>query len=130
MNKKIDGPCKVSEAEVRKPDDARVLVSGDETIFMHFWTDRLIFAVSKIPPGGRSTLDPGHKDADEIAYLVKGELVIEFPDLNDYMFLSEGESIVIPQDQPHKVFSPGDKLAVSVWSTAPNLGYDIKELTK
>jgi mannose-6-phosphate isomerase-like protein (cupin superfamily) len=104
-------------------------MAKDEMVAMHFWTDRLLFAVSQVPPGGRSTLDPGHKDADEIAYIIKGVLVIEFPRLNRWERLCEGESILIPQEEPHIVINPGSEESVSIWATAPHLGYEVSELT-
>ena len=129
MEVKKEGPKKIREVQVCRRADVRILMSNDEMVAMHFWTDRLLFSVSHIPPGGRSNLDPGHKDADEIVYVIKGMLVIEFPNLNRWERLLEGDSILIPQSEPHTVINPGSEEAVSVWSTAPHLGYELSELT-
>ena len=54
------GPTPAKQPEVCRADDARILMAGDEAAAMYFWTDRLVFSVSEIPPGGRSSRDPGH----------------------------------------------------------------------
>ena len=124
-----DGPAPATEPQVCRANDARVLMAADEMASVYFWTDRLVFSVSQIPPGGRSSEDPGHKAADEIAYVVQGELVVEFPNLQRWERLSAGEAILIPQDEPHVVVNPGGEVAVSVWATAPHLGYELADLT-
>ena len=103
--------------------------AGDELFSINFWTDRMLFCVSEIPAGRRTPLDPGHKDADEAIYLVSGTLVVEFPNLGRCEKLKAGDSILIPQDEPHIMFNPGDIVAKSVVATAPNLGFDMSELT-
>jgi mannose-6-phosphate isomerase-like protein (cupin superfamily) len=123
------GPAQAREVRVRRGDDARVLMAGDEMAAVYFWTDRLVFSVSQIPPGGRSTLDPGHKGADEVCYVIKGTLVLEFPELQRWERIAEGDAIVIPENEPHTAINPGSEVAVSVWATAPHLGYEIEELT-
>ncbi|KPK81022.1 MAG: hypothetical protein AMJ81_10965 [Phycisphaerae bacterium SM23_33] len=123
------GPRSARQPEVCRADAARVLMAGDEMARVYFWTDRLVFSVTEIPPGGRSSRDPGHKGADEVAYVIKGTLVIEFPKLQRWEHLGPGDAIVIPENQPHTAINPGGELAVSVWATAPQLGYEIEDLT-
>ena len=129
MPEKLTGPAPASRIEVRRADETRTVMAKDEMASIYFWTDRLVFVVSVIPPGGRSTLDPGHKDADEICYVVEGTLVLEFPELQRWERLSAGDAIQIPQDEPHTVINPTDKAAVSIWATAPHLGYELADLT-
>ena len=125
----LTGPSPAREPQVCRRDQARTLMAGDEMACMYFWTDRLVFSISQIPPGGRSTRDPGHDGADEIAYVVKGTLVVEFPDLQRWERLAPGDAICIPQNEPHVAINPGDEVTVSVWATAPKLGYEIEDLT-
>ncbi len=124
-----DGPTPAKEVQVCRANDARVLMAGDEMAAVYFWTDRLVFSVSQIPPGGRSSRDPGHQGADEVCYVVRGTLVLEFPELQRWERLSAGDAVVIPEGVPHTVINPGGEVAVSTWSTAPKLGYEIEDLT-
>jgi quercetin dioxygenase-like cupin family protein len=123
------GPSPAGRPEVCRADQARILMAGDEAAAVYFWTDRLVFSVSEIPPGGRSSRDPGHKAADEICYVIRGKLVIEFPELQQWERLGPGDAVVIPENEPHVAINPGDEAAVSVWATAPHLGYEIEDLT-
>jgi mannose-6-phosphate isomerase-like protein (cupin superfamily) len=129
MEQNQNGPKQTKEVQVCRYNDAKILVARDEVVGMHFWTDRVLFSVSEMPPGGQSTVDPGHKGADEIAHVIKGKIVIEFPDMQRCERLSAGDSILIPENVPHIVINPGDEVAVSIWVTAPHLGYDISDLT-
>ncbi|KKK87820.1 hypothetical protein LCGC14_2749380, partial [marine sediment metagenome] len=56
MEQNQDGPKQTKEVQVCRYNDAKILVAKDEVVGMHFWTDRLLFAVSEMPPGGQSTL--------------------------------------------------------------------------
>jgi len=116
--------------EVCRSDRGFMVTAVDELFSINFWTDRMIFCVSEIPPGGRSMVDPGHKDADEVFYVVNGTLVMEFPNSGRCEKLKAGDSIIIPQDEPHVMFNPGDSIVRSVVATAPHLGYDFSEITR
>lgn len=129
MDREQKGPRPAREVAVCRRDAARALMAGDEMAEMYFWTDRLVFSVSRIPPGGRSSRDPGHKGADEVCYVISGTLVIEFPSLQRWERVGAGDAIVIPEGQPHVAINPGDQTAVSVWATAPQLGYELADLT-
>jgi mannose-6-phosphate isomerase-like protein (cupin superfamily) len=129
MDHNQTGPRKTKEIAICRKNDGKILTVKDEVVALHYWTDRLLFAVSEIPPGGRSTLDPGHRGADEVAYVIKGKIVVEFPDLDRNERLNAGDSILIPEGVSHTVINFGDEEAVSVWVTAPHLGYEMSELT-
>lgn len=129
MAAKKNAPSPARQIEVCRANEARTIMAKDELGSMYFWTDRLIVTVCQLPPGGRSTLDPGHKGADEVCYVVTGTLVLEFPDQQRWERLSAGDAVLIPEGEPHTVINPGDTVAVSVWSTAPHLGYEIEDLT-
>jgi len=129
MASDLMGPTPAKDIEVRRADGSRVLMAGDEMAAMYFWTERLVFTVSHIPPAGRSSLDPGHQGADEVCYVVSGTLVLEFPRRQRWERLSAGDAICIPADEPHTAINPSDTVAVSLWATAPRLGYDLADLT-
>ncbi len=123
------GPKPAKGIEVCRAHQARTIMARDELGSMYFWTDRLVFTICQLPPGGRSTLDPGHKNADEICYVISGTLALEFPNQQRWERLEAGDAILIPQSEPHTVINPGERLALSAWSTAPHLGYEIADLT-
>jgi mannose-6-phosphate isomerase-like protein (cupin superfamily) len=129
MKNDLNGPSPAREIQVRHAQDARVLMAGEEKAMMYFWTDRLVFSMSEIPPGAGSSRDPGHDGADEVCYVFKGTLILEFPGLDRKEKLEPGDAILIPEKEPHIVFNPGTETAVSAWATAPQLGYEIEELT-
>ncbi len=123
------GPRPAESVEVCTRRQARTLMAGDEAANVYFWTQRLVFSVSEIPPGRRSSRDPGHRGADEVCYVIEGVLVIEFPGLQRWERLEPGDAILIPEDEPHVAINPGERTAVSVWATAPKLGYELEDLT-
>ena len=129
MTGDLSGPSPVKQVQVCRADQARTLMAGDEMASMYFWTDRLVFSVSQIPPGARSSRDPGHQGADEVCYVFSGALVIEFPRLQRWERLGAGDAILIPENEPHVAINPGAEVAISAWATAPQLGYEIEDLT-
>ena len=123
------GPQKTVKIETRKKGTLGVFKAQDESIYMHYWTNRILFAISEIPPGGKSSLDPGHESADELAYVIEGEIAVEFPNEKRIEKLAQGDSILIPEGVPHIVQNIGKVVAVSAWATAPHLGYTLDKLT-
>ena len=91
MTSDLSGPSPAGQVQVCRADEARTLMAGDEMASMYFWTDRLVFSVSQIPPGARSSRDPGHQGADEVCYVFSGALVIEFPRLQRWERLGAGD---------------------------------------
>lgn len=101
---------------------AEVLMEGDECTLVYFHTDKLILSVSTLLPGHKSALDPGHVGAHEVAYVVQGTIVMEFPQRKQYVQLKAGEAVFIPEGEPHLFYNVGTELAKVVWCTAPHLG--------
>lgn len=70
-----------------------------------------------------------HKDEDELFYIIKGSLVLEFRDKT--VHLKEGEMIVVPRGVEHKPIAKNE-----VWvllfepSTIKHTGTVVHELTK
>ncbi|MEU7838873.1 MULTISPECIES: cupin domain-containing protein [unclassified Nonomuraea] len=97
-------------------------MEGDEFALKYFHSDRLVFAYSTMPPGGKSAFDPGHVGADEVVYVVKGQILIQIGDKGDFVNLREGDAALIEDSVPHTVYNPGPAQAEMTWSTAPVLG--------
>lgn len=106
---------------IRRPD-ARPLMEGDEFVRIYAHTDKLLFAVATFLPGKRSLLDPGHEGAHEVAYVIRGHLVFEFPKSERFYELFEGDAVLIPEGEPHSVVNIGEELGIVSWSLAPHMG--------
>lgn len=52
--------------EVRREDDAKVLMDGGEMVLRYFTTDKILFSASTLAPGERSNRDPGLVGSKEI----------------------------------------------------------------
>lgn len=102
--------------------DATVLIEGDECSLVYVHTDKLLFAVSTLLPGQRSSLDPGHVGAHEVVYVIQGTVVLEFPQLTRNVRLEPGDALLIPEGEPHTLYNVGSEIAKTTWSTAPHLG--------
>ena len=112
----------MAELTLIRERDAEVIMEGAECVHLYFQTDKLLFDVATIPPGQRTPLDPGHQGAHEVAYLIKGHIVFEFPNKKKFMELYPGDAVLIPEGEPHAVVNVGDETAVMSWSLAPHLG--------
>jgi len=123
MHEKPNKPRPAEEVLVCRPVNTRIVTAQDEIAAVYFWTDRLIFTVSTLPPGGRSSRDPGHKGADEVLYITKGTMVVEFDQIDRCELLNAGDGVLIPENEPHTIINPGDTVAECIFATAPQLGY-------
>lgn len=109
-------------ARVVHRGDAEAFMEGDEFALKYVHTDRLVFAYSTLPPGGRSARDPGHEGADEVVYLIRGQILISIGDEGNFIHLEQGDAALIEESVPHIVYNPGPEQAEMTWSTAPTLG--------
>jgi quercetin dioxygenase-like cupin family protein len=105
-----------------REQDAETVIEGGEFVRVYANTDKIIFSVATIPPGQQGMLDPGHNGAHEVAYVIKGQLVFEFPDRKKWLELRAGDAVIIPEGEPHAVVNVGEELAVVSWSLAPHMG--------
>ncbi len=111
-----------AELTLIKKQEAEVLMEGNEFVRVYANTGKILFSVATIPPGQKGMLDPGHQGAHEIAYVVSGTLVFEFPDSKKWFELEEGDAVLIPEGEPHLVYNVGDETGTITWSLAPDLG--------
>lgn len=109
------------EGKVIRKGEAKILIEGEEFTQIYFHTDKLIFSVGNLLPGHKSSLDKGHKDADEFCYVIQGKLVMHLPGLDKYYLLNEGDAILIPPGEPHYTVNVGEEKAISAWVCAPTL---------
>jgi quercetin dioxygenase-like cupin family protein len=110
--------------ELRREADTKVFMDGGEMVLRYFTTDKILFSASTLAPGERSTRDPGHIGAHEIAYCEAGQCVLQFGDGDDREFvrLEAGDAILIHDGVPHVFLNPGPDQARVTWSIAPSLG--------
>lgn len=113
---------KIREIRVVRKAEAEVVMEDDECTKFYFWTDKLIFSTCTIPVSGKSTLDKGHQGAHEVCYNIQGRVVVHFPEKNKYVELNQGDAVLIPEAEPHRVINIGDTMAKLSWSCAPHIG--------
>ena len=99
---------------------ARTLVEDGEFVRVYLDDPRLQFSIAEMLPGARGPVDPGHEDADEVAYVISGALTIEFPDLGVALTATAGDAIIIPAGYSHVPINNGTQSTTFSWSLAPN----------
>jgi oxalate decarboxylase/phosphoglucose isomerase-like protein (cupin superfamily) len=112
----------MAELRLIRQEDAQILMEDDEFVRIYAHTDKLLFAVASFLPGQRSPLDPGHEGAHEVAYVIKGHFVFEFPDSNAFFELRAGDAVLIPEGEAHICINVGEEIGYVSWSLAPHLG--------
>jgi len=103
---------------VIRKNETKNFVEGDEYCKLYIETDKIVFGVSTLPAGRKGAVDPGHKDAYEIFYVMKGKILCNLPDENLYEELGEGDAMLIPPPKPHALINIGENTAIVVWSQA------------
>lgn len=101
--------------------DAPTLVEDGEFVRLYLDDPRLQFSVAEMLPGARGPMDPGHQDAHEVAYVIRGELAIEFPELGVTLRAHAGDAIIIPAGVSHLPLNLSTEPTTFSWSLAPNL---------
>jgi len=109
------------EGKTARFKDRVKTVFGDLSYTVYFDTDLLSSGIATVAPNGKSDLDKGHKDAEEVFTVARGSLVITFPKSGLKYELGTGDSLLIPPGEPHIVENPNDEEAVLVFTGAPGL---------
>ncbi|MEA5003477.1 MAG: cupin domain-containing protein [Christensenella sp.] len=104
---------------IKSEREAQTSLEGEELCRLYYQTEKITFGVSKLKPGTTGDLDSGHKDADEVFYCMRGNVLCYFPEDDHYYELREGDALLIPPETGHKLFNIGDEEAVISWSCAP-----------
>jgi mannose-6-phosphate isomerase-like protein (cupin superfamily) len=81
---------------------------------------RLQFSTAQLLRGARGPVDPGHEDADEVAYIISGRISMRFPDHGVVLEARAGDAIIIPAGVAHEPVNMGLEPALLSWSLAPN----------
>ena len=105
---------------VKSVTDTKVQMDEKEIVRLYFSTEKITFGSSLLKPGDIGGLDPGHAEADEVFYCVKGHVLCYFPENDTYYELFEGDALLIPPATGHKLFNIGDEDALITWSCAPH----------
>ena len=108
-----------------RQQDAEIVMEGGEFVRVFANTGKIVFSVATLPAGQKGMLDPGHQGAHEVAYVIKGHIIAEFPDHKDnnkWLELWEGDAVIIPEGEAHCIINIGEETAVVSWSLAPDMG--------
>jgi uncharacterized RmlC-like cupin family protein len=111
------------QVEVRRRNDARPLMEGNELALIYFMSDKIVFSASVLQPGQKSIRDPGHPGAHEVVYCMRGEVVIEIGDgQGQFVRLGTGDAALLYEGVPHTAFNASSEPAEMIWAAAPSLG--------
>lgn len=108
----------MKKVKVIRKRQTKNFMEGDEHCRLYLDTENIVFGVSYLPPGTKGDVDPGHKNAFEVFFVVKGTVLCHLPDEDIYEELDEGDAILIPPLRSHKLINIGEEVATVVWSQA------------
>ncbi len=108
------------ETTVIRKTDAKVFMEGPELCREYIVTPRITFGTSRLLPGQRGDIDPGHPESHEIFFVSKGHvlLYVESTDISYELFTED--AILMPEGVPHTLINIGDEEAIITWSKAPS----------
>jgi len=107
----------VVEIKVIRLSNSKEFFEGDEKCNLYFRSDKIVFGTSYLEPGKEGAVDPGHKYGEEIFYVAKGRVICEFSKKS--VELNEGDAVIIPVGEPHKLINKFDKPTLVCWALAP-----------
>ena len=107
------------EIRVIRKQDTRDFLEGDERCKGYLEGEGMVFGTSRLPPGKRGDVDPGHADAYEIFYVAKGRVICHFGESNVSKELEEEDAVLIPPGEPHQLINVSDGESLVVWSQYP-----------
>ena len=109
---------------VVRENDAKIVLEEGEFVRIYLDEPGLQFSVAELAPGARGPVDPGHKGAAEVAYVITGRLLVSFPNRHLVLEGRAGDSILIPPGEPHQPLNASEHPTVFTWSLAPNPSTD------
>ncbi len=107
--------------KVKRYKNREIKVNGDLRYSDYFISTYISSGIAALHPGGKSDIDPGHRDAEEVYTVVKGSLLVVFPENGSEYRLETGDALLIPPNTPHIAKNAGDTEAVFVFTGAPKL---------
>lgn len=109
----------MTDIKVIRRNDARMFMDEAEQCRHYVTTSHLTFGTSRLLPGTRGGVDPGHQNGEEIFYVAKGKVICYFPRHDVYHELHEGDIVLIPPTEPHQLINAFSEETVISWSLAP-----------
>jgi mannose-6-phosphate isomerase-like protein (cupin superfamily) len=113
-----------TDVAVVRARDTDVFLEGSEAVRMYFRTAKLTFSIGALPPGHKTPMDPGHPGSLEVAFVLEGEAIFEFPDPPRTEWLQPGDAILVPEGAPHLVHNPTAGVTRVAWALAPGLTHE------
>ncbi|MBS7248973.1 MAG: cupin domain-containing protein [Candidatus Freyarchaeota archaeon] len=107
----------MSRIKVVTLKDSKEFWEGEELCHLYLKSDKLVFGTSYLEPGKEGAVDPGHKYGEEVFYVAKGKVLCEFS--KEKRELKEGDSVIIPVGEPHKLINNYEEPALVCWALAP-----------
>ena len=105
------------DIKVIKKKESKQFFEGDEQCNLYMKTEKMVFGTSYLEPGTEGTIDPGHKYGEEIFFVAKGILTCQFSTLSKE--LQEGDAVIIPIGEPHKLINTNKEPVLVCWALAP-----------
>lgn len=102
-----------------RPADAESYMEGDELCRRYVSTGKITFGTSSLEPGQRGAVDTGHRDSQEVFFVIRGRILLNTTGRTAYE-LEAGDAIMIPEGVPHTLINVGDEPALVSWSAAPS----------
>ncbi len=106
-----------TEARVIREIEARSFMDGQEHCREYLRTSKLWMGTSRLMPGQRGNIDPGHANSQEVFFVVRGHVLLF--DEKEHHELHAGDAIWIPEGLPHTLINIGEEMAVLAWAGAP-----------
>jgi len=110
----------MSNGEIRSKNSLKTFMEDEEVCREYFSTDKITFGMSELEPGAVGALDPGHSEADEVFFCMQGHVKCYFPEEDKYYELKQGDALLIPPGNGHKLYNIGKEKAIITWSCAPH----------
>jgi quercetin dioxygenase-like cupin family protein len=107
----------MGEIKVIFSKDAKEFFEKDERCKLYIKSEKIVFGTSYLEPGKEGAIDPGHKYGEEIFFIAKGKVTCNFSKTSKN--LEEGDAVIIPIGEPHKLINKFDKPALICWALAP-----------
>ena len=107
----------MSDIKVIKRKESKQFFEGDEQCNLYMKTEKMIFGTSYLEPGKEGAIDPGHKYGEEIFFVTKGTVICQFSKLSEQ--LKEGDALIIPIGEPHKLINASKEPVLVCWALAP-----------
>ena len=105
------------EIKVVKFKNTKEFYDGDERCNLYVKTNKIVFGTSYLEPEKEGAVDPGHKFGEEIFFVAKGKVTCKFSNVSKN--LEEGDAVIIPVGEPHKLINKHNETALICWALAP-----------